>query len=353
MTTKASKKPLSVVLVGVGMVSATYADALSKRADQVRLIGALGQGEGSGARFLSQHGEAFGGKALAFGNLAEAIAAQPDFAIVTTPPNARSEIVAAFAHAGIPVLMEKPLERTRAAAEALCDSADAAGVLFGVVLQHRMRPSALALQEIVATGRLGPLYSVEINVPWWRPQSYYDAPGRGSYARDGGGVLINQAIHTLDLALQFTGPVRAVSAFAATTGAHQMESENFVSAGLAFESGAVGHIFASTASYPGRSESISLHYAHASVTLASSLLEIVWQDGRSETIGERSATGAGADPMAFTSDWHGAVIDNFAASVTGEETLAIPARSALAVHRLIEAIEVSARRPLTPVQTGE
>ena len=134
--------------------------------------------------------------------------------------------------------------------------------------------------------RLGPLVSAEVNVPWWRPQSYYDEPGRGTYERDGGGVLISQAIHTMDLMLTLTGPVQSVTAMCATSGFHRMESEDFVVAGLQFANGAVGQLFATTASYPGVGETITLHCRDGSARLEAGQLMLTWQDGQSETLGE-------------------------------------------------------------------
>jgi predicted dehydrogenase len=179
-------------------------------------------------------------------------------------------------------------------------------------------------------------------VPWWRDQSYYDAPGRGTYARDGGGVLISQAIHTLDLMLSLTGPVADVTATAATTGFHAMEAEDFVSAGLRFANGAVGHLFASTASFPGRGETITLHFKGGSARLESGILQIDHADGRTETIGKAASSGAGADPMAFTSDWHRFVIEDFAQALQDKCDPLVTGRDALGVHQLITALERAA-----------
>ena len=237
--------------------------------------------------------------------------------------------------------MEKPVERTLAAARGLVDTCKTAGVPLGIVLQHRARPAALALREKRAA--LGALRAVEILVPWWRGQEYYDAPGRGSYARDGGGVLLTQAIHTLDLALQFTGPVSDVTAMCATTELHRMEAEDFVSAGLRFANGAVGMLFASTASFPGRGEEIILHCDAGSARLHAGGYRIDWQDGRHEEVGAMAASGAGADPMAFSENWHKAVIEDFARVLREGGDPIASGQSALLVHALIEALERSGR----------
>ena len=98
-----------------------------------------------------------------------------------------------------------------------------------------------------------------VQVPWWREQSYYDVPGRGSYARDGGGVLISQAIHVMDLMLSLTGPAASsVQAMCATTPLHTLEAEDFAAACVRFASGAVGSIVATTAAYPGGAETLSI-----------------------------------------------------------------------------------------------
>lgn len=326
-------------LIGLGLVSRTYGDAF-RNSDRVALKSVHARRPDSRAAFLDAWPDLGATEA---GSIAE-IAADPriDFVILTTPPNARGEIVTELAAAGKPILMEKPVERTLAAAEKLVMICEDAGVPLGIVLQHRARPIVADLRARM--GDLGPLRMAEVNVPWWRDQAYYDEPGRGSYARDGGGVLISQAIHTLDLMLSLTGPVSEVSAMAATTGFHRMEAEDFVCAGLRFASGAVGQLFATTASFPGRGETITLHFEKGSAHLEAGILRIDMQDGRQETIGQAASSGAGADPMAFTSDWHRAVIEDFAAALDEGRPPLMTGREAIEVHRLIDALERSAAR---------
>jgi predicted dehydrogenase len=194
---------------------------------------------------------------------------------------------------------------------------------------------------MVQTGALGKIAAIEVSVPWWRDQHYYDAPGRGSYAQDGGGVLLTQAIHTLDLALWLFGPVTRVQAMARRTSLHQMEAEDFVSAGLEFANGAAGMLFASTASFPGRGEQITVHASAGSASLSAGVLSVHWQDGREEIIGTQAASGGGADPMAFTHAWHQAVIEDFATSLAAGQPPLCPGREALQVHALIEALVAS------------
>jgi predicted dehydrogenase len=327
-----------VALIGVGMVGDTFANALKGLEGRVRLTGVMGRRPESGQAFLDRQGL----KGRAYNSVDEiAVDGDVSFVILATPPNARTEIVRTLVRAGKPILMEKPIERTLAAAREICAICESEGVPLGIVLQHRARPSVGALQERL--GDAGPLQAVEIHVPWWRPQSYYNEPGRGTYERDGGGVLLTQAIHVIDLALQFTGPVREVMGLTGTTGFHTLEAEDFASAGLVFENGALGSLMASTASFPGRGGEIFLHYKAVSARLASNLLELHWQDGRLETFGTETATGAGADPMAFGAELHAAVVADFADAVEAGRAPLAPGRSALRVHGLIEAIEASSR----------
>ena len=129
--------------------------------------------------------------------------------LVLTPPNTHLALVQRLAQAGKHVLVEKPLEINLARAQALVQVCETHGVRLAVMLQHRLRPAAMRLRALLNAGELGQLVSASASVRWWRPQSYYDEPGRGTLARDGGGVLITQAIHTLDLLLSLNRPARA------------------------------------------------------------------------------------------------------------------------------------------------
>lgn len=332
---------MKCALIGLGMVSKTYGDAI-RNCDGLELSLVHARSEDARLAFLSQWPEL---QAAAAGSVEEIAESDVDFVILTTPPNARREIVETLVAAGKPVLMEKPVERTFAAAEDLVDLCEVAGVPLGIMLQHRARPVVADLRRVLPT--LGALRMVEVNVPWWRAQAYYDEPGRGTYARDGGGVLISQAIHTMDLMLSLTGPVAAVTAMSATTGFHDMEAEDFVCAGLRFRCGAVGQLFATTASFPGRGETITLHFAAGSAHLEAGVLRVDWQDGRSEVFGQAASSGAGADPMAFTSDWHRFVIEDFMDAVRDGRAPLVSGREALEVHRLIAALEQSGQTGTT------
>ena len=262
--------------------------------------------------------------------------------LVLTPPSTHLEIVQRVAMAGKHVLVEKPLEINLAKAQQLVDVCDDCGVKLAVMLQHRMREAARALAQMIASGTLGTLVSASASVRWWRPQSYYDQPGRGTLARDGGGVLMTQAIHTLDLLLSLTGLPDQVSAVASTSAMHRMETEDTVAATLHYPNGAIGSIDATTAAYPGFPERIALNFSRGSATLESGELHAERMDGRKFAAGRKETSGSGANIMAFDHQPHRAVLQDFVAAIRNNTEPAITGRSALQVHRLIAAIMESA-----------
>ncbi|HRA63137.1 MAG TPA: Gfo/Idh/MocA family oxidoreductase, partial [Burkholderiaceae bacterium] len=261
--------------------------------------------------------------------------------LVLTPPAAHLDVVRLVAAAGKHVLVEKPLELDLARAQELVACCEAAGVQLAVMLQYRLREAATHLRQLLHSGMLGQLTSASASVRWWRPQSYYDVPGRGTRARDGGGVLMTQAIHTLDLLLDLIGSPQKVSGAVATSAVHQMECEDTASALLHYPGGAVAVLQATTAASPGYPERIEINMTGGTATLESGRLRLTTMDGRTETVGADSGTGGGADPMAFDHGPHRVVIQDFLEAVRDGRPPAVTGRSALAVQRVIEAIMAS------------
>ncbi|MEO0402725.1 MAG: Gfo/Idh/MocA family oxidoreductase [Pseudomonadota bacterium] len=336
---------MNVLLIGMGMVAQTHVLALRDSVGGVRLTAVLGRDPARTQAFCDAAGATTGHPVRAVTDIDAALATSPDMAILITPPNARAPYATALSGAGVPTLMEKPIERTYDAAAAIVTLYTQAGVPLGLCFQHRTRTAAQTLKARLVSGDLGEIVHVDMRVPWWRDQSYYDAPGRGSYDRDGGGVMINQAIHTLDLGLWLTGPVAALQAQMQTSPLHVMEAEDIASALLTFRSGATGVLSASTTAYPGGAETITLTTTQAQAHLEGDSLRIHWHDGIKEVFAPDTgaATGSGADPMAFTHAWHQAVIEDFAASLRGGTAPIAPAHDGLHVHAVITAMEHAAR----------
>ncbi|WP_395056469.1 Gfo/Idh/MocA family protein [Polaromonas sp.] len=264
--------------------------------------------------------------------------------LVLTPPNTHADIVERLARAGKHVLVEKPLDVSLAKAQQMVDICEQSGVKLAVMLQHRMRDASLALARLIRDGSLGQLLSASASIRWWRPQSYYDEPGRGTMARDGGGVLMTQAIHTIDLLLSLTGMPDRVMAMAGTSATHRMECEDTVAAVLRYPNGAIGHIDATTAAWPGFPERIALNFTLGSATLEAGELHAELIDGRKIQAGLKQATGSGANPMAFDHAFHRAVLQDFLAAIRSDSEPAVTGRSALQAQRLIAAIMESSQR---------
>lgn len=333
-----SGRRLGLGVIGAGMGAKPHALALQSLSDSIEVVGVYRRNREELLSFCELYG-------FPAAESYEALLANPrvEAILVITTPNAREDIAAAAAKAGKHVLMEKPVERTFDAAQRIVACCEQHGVKLGIIFQHRFRRASRYLAEAVAEKRYGALEAVHLVVPWWRPQQgYYDQPGRGTLAQDGGGVLITQAIHSLDLMLSLCGPVEAVSAMAKTTRLHQMETEDFVSAGLEFSNGAVGALMATTANFPGGPESLTLNFEKASATLTAGNLTVRTMEGETITEGEASEGGGGADPMAFPFDWHASQIADFAEAIRGDRQPLSNGRTALEVHRLIDALMDSA-----------
>jgi UDP-N-acetyl-2-amino-2-deoxyglucuronate dehydrogenase len=267
--------------------------------------------------------------------------------LVLTPPAAHLDVVRQLAAAGKHVLVEKPLELDLLRARALVACCEDAGVQLAVMLQYRLREAASHLRQLLRSGALGRLTSASASVRWWRPQSYYDVLGRGTLARDGGGVLMTQAIHTLDLLLDLIGMPQRVTGAIATSAVHQMECEDTASALLHYPHGVVAVVQATTAASPGYPERIEINATGGTATLESGCLQLRFMDGRTETVGADSGTGGGADPMAFDHGPHRAVIRDFLDAVRDGGAPSVTGRSALAVQAVIEAIVASSEQGCT------
>jgi predicted dehydrogenase len=324
-----------VALVGLGMAVGPHVQALMELGERVEVVHAFSPSEERRAAFAAKHG-------LPTTASLEAVLADKslDAVLVLTPPNSHLDVAGAAVAAGHNVLVEKPIEITTARAEALVAAAERAGVTLGFVFQNRFRPAALKAKEIVTSGRLGRLVSASAKTVNWRPQSYYDIPGRGTRARDGGGVVLTQAIHTLDLLVWLAGGApETVVGFAATTPVHRMETEDLAVSALRWGNGALGTVLATTTAYPGYPDRVELIGMQGSAILDGPVLTAAFHDGTTEHVGDTAAGhGGGADPMAFSADNHRALIADFLDAVKEKRPPMIPGRQALAVHRLVDAI---------------
>ena len=170
---------------------------------------------------------------------------------VGSPSGLHAEQGIAAARHGLHVLVEKPIDISTERADRLIDECERAGVKLGVFFQDRVAPNLVRLKELIDAGRLGKPILASARVKWYRPPEYYsESRWRGTRALDGGGALINQGVHTVDLLLWLMGDVTRVQS-KAITAFHKIEVEDTLAAALEFSNGAIGTLEATTSVYPG------------------------------------------------------------------------------------------------------
>ncbi|MBV8866970.1 MAG: Gfo/Idh/MocA family oxidoreductase [Acidobacteriaceae bacterium] len=182
-----------------------------------------------------------------------------DFVDVCTFPDFHREPVEACAAIGRPIQVQKPIATNLTTARKMIEIARESKIALGVASQHRFDDATIFLKRALAAGRLGKVLEADAYVKWFRDDQYYARPIKGSWGTEGGGALINQAIHQVDLLLYLAGPISRVSGMWQIAARHNIESEDIVSALLAYRSGGTGVIQAATAFWPGYTERIELH----------------------------------------------------------------------------------------------
>jgi len=256
----------------------------------------------------------------------DAMLADPHVDIVTvaTPSGAHMEPAVLAARAGKHVIVEKPLEITLKNCDRIIEACEKAGVKLGAIFPSRFHDSSLKLKGAIEQGRFGRLTLGDAYVKWYRTQQYYDSGAwRGTWALDGGGALMNQAIHSVDLLTWLMGPVAEVQAHAATLAHERIEVEDTLVATLRFANGALGTLEATTAAYPGYLKRIEIHGSEGSAVLEEEDLK-AWDFAKPrredkailEQMQKRKSTGGGAsDPAAIGHHGHAMQFRDFVEAV--------------------------------------
>jgi predicted dehydrogenase len=329
-------------LVGLGMALTPHMLALREleQAGALRILGGFAPSGDRRAAFAARWG------APVYGSLPALLAAPGlDLVILLAPPWQHLPLGEAILGAGKHLLVEKPLEATADRAARLVAAAEAAGLQLGVVFQHRFRPGALRLRAALQAGELGTPLSASASIRWWRDEAYFAQPGRGSRARDGGGVLLTQAIHSIDLLLHLMGPVAEARGLARRSPLRAIDTEDVVAATLEFANGAIGVIDATTVAYPGFPERIEIAGTRGSALLVGETLELHRRDLPVERLDRGLAGGGGADPMAFDHGPHRAMIAEMLRAIRGGDPPSNSGASGLPVLRLIETLLASQGLP--------
>ena len=299
---------MHVGLIGAGNISDTHARAIREIPGAV-VAAVVAPTRAHAEQLASRHG------AAAYDSLDRFLDHRPlDLVVVGSPSGLHAEHGIAAAERGLHVLVEKPIDVTTARADALIDTAARAGVTLGVIFQDRLKADVRRMKALVDGGRLGQPILAAARVKWYRPPSYYEqSRWRGTRALDGGGALMNQGVHTVDLLQWLFGPARRVTAKAAAA-LHRIEVEDTSVALVEFASGALGTLEAATSVYPGYSRRIELTGSNGTLILdGDDLVAIDLQDRRDDerpSLGS-AATVSAASPVVADVSAHVRVFQDF------------------------------------------
>jgi UDP-N-acetyl-2-amino-2-deoxyglucuronate dehydrogenase len=333
---------IHIGLIGGGNISETHARA-ARAIPDVEVSAIYGTNADKTARLCREHG------GTAYQDFDSFLKHRPmDMVIIGSPSGLHAEQGIAAARRGLHVLTEKPIEISTTRADALIQAAKQSGVQLGVIFQDRMKPHIRRLKNWIEQGVLGKVLLVDAHVKWYRPPEYYAASRwRGRLALDGGGALINQGVHTVDLLLWLLGDVVRVQARTATL-LHKIEAEDTAVATLEFANGALGIFHATTAAYPGYPRRVEISGTEGTVILehdriiAADLRNAPAAVSESSTPDENKSSSSAA-----VSDFRGhqAVFEDFLAAIQEKRTCACDGIEGRRSIALVESIYRAAKTP--------
>ena len=329
-------------IIGCGSIAEVHYKALSSL-ERVEIIGAVNRGEEKGRLFALSHGIRY------FATLDELLSQRIDLVLIATPPSTHLEIARKCIEGSVrAIIIEKPVCMNKEECDALLDLEKTSGTLISVFFQSRFFPSVSVIKKALDEKRLGQLSYFMANVLWYRDPSYFSSsPYKGFYKNTGGGVLMSQAIHAIDLLLYFAGEVESFKAYK-TSLFHQVEVEDNASVAILFKNGALGSINASISSWPGESKRISIYGSRGTICMQEdSITEWSFSDERPEDAeirriyGRKSSSGGYSDPMAINYEYHMKVVENVINAMEKKEKLLITLSSASKSVGLISDIYAS------------
>jgi UDP-N-acetyl-2-amino-2-deoxyglucuronate dehydrogenase len=355
------------VLVGAGVIGNQHSQVISQLTDRIELVAVVDVHPDRAEKVAAEHG------AATFPSLTEALAAvEADAVSICTPTGTHGPLAIEALRAGRHVLIEKPAEVTVQRTDEIIAAQREAGTLVSVISQHRFDPSTEIAVAAIERGELGRLTSGIAAIDWWRGQNYYDSgEWRGTWDLDGGGALMNQGVHTVDLLVAMLGRPVEVFAYTGTLAHQRIEVEDVAVGVVRFESGALGVLHATTAAYPGLSARLHIHGDKGSLVIDNDELSFIHvtpagNEGEERAYGSlgssenqvadyvtapESSSGTGSDPAALSGTAHRRQYENFLAALAGQE----PLRVDLATNRQAIAIITGAyesARTGRPVRLG-
>lgn len=346
--------PLEIAVVGPGVIGELHADVLSQ-SEVFGITAVVARDTKKGERLAQRIAERTGVRPAVVPDI-HAARTVAIAATICTPSSSHAELAAAAIDSGMHVMVEKPVDVTTEGAQRLL--AAAAGrpdLVVSVVSQHRYDPAATLIKTALDDGRLGRTTSGIANLPWWRSDAYYGtAPWRGTWEHDGGGALMNQGVHLLDLLLWIMGPVDRVFATTRRLAHQSIEVEDVLAATLEFESGALGSLLATTAAYPQLSARLQVHGTKGSAVLDDFGLAYFHTSSEDRTGNRHDSTGGVNQTETELSRWSGSLdatmgashlrqFEDFAACIANGGQTRCTLEDALGTLRVVEALYQSGR----------
>jgi len=342
-------KRLRFGIVGCGVISVTHAEAVTAL-PEAQLVAVV---DSDPAR-AKQMAERFG--VAPYADLEEMLDRERvDVVNICTPSGLHGEQACRAMRSGRHVIVEKPLEVTLHAIDEILRVQQEEKVKLAVISQHRFDEASRRVHGLVEERAFGKLVLGNAHIPWWRSQAYYDSgEWRGTWRLDGGGVLMNQSIHSIDLLRWFVGPVNTVYAYTDTL-AHRMETEDVAVAALRFANGALGSIVATTGAYPGITTRIEIFGDSGSAAIENdrlSFLHLAREDRQdvgpygmagADRVVERENEGAAGDPSAVGIGGHADQIADMIGAIREDRAPLADGQAGRDAVEIILAIYESAR----------
>ena len=330
-------------IIGAGMVADFHAKSI-QHLSNARLIGICGAGSGRAAMLAKQY------NCREFPDYHSMLRSQEiDIVTIATPSGMHMEPAVEAALHGKHVLCEKPLDISPERMDAMIEAHAKAGTRLGGIFNYRFTDTVHLLKTAVDEGRLGTITYASVHVPWWRSDAYYQHKWRGTLQLDGGGAMMNQSIHMVDMLQYVMGPIDSLHAYIATLG-HNIEAEDTATAILRFKNKALGSIYGSTASFPGQPRRIEITGTKGTAILEDNNIK-VWQFAAETKDDERiraqyatnESGGGAADPSAIPFELHAKNIAAFISSVETGQPFEIDGNEARKAVEIVLAMYTSAK----------
>jgi predicted dehydrogenase len=332
---------MKVGILGGGNISGTHARAAAA-IPGVEVVAFHGGNRERTAKLAEPYG------ARVYDSLDEFLGHRPmDIVAIGSPSGLHADQGIAAARRGLHVLVEKPIDITVAKADQLIAACDAAGVKLGVFFQDRLRPAIVEIKRMIDDGTIGKPVMIAGRVRWYRPPEYYSgSKWRGTWTLDGGGALMNQAIHTVDLVQWMFGPVARVAAATATL-VHDIKVEDTAAAVIEFTSGAIGTIEATTSVFPGYPRRLEVTGSRGTLILEDDkLIRADVQSGPTplpQAQPEAPPPENASSPVVSDASAHQRVLEDFIRAIRANTTPACDGREGRRSVELVEAIYAAAR----------